>query len=80
MAVLADWFVERRAATHGKSLRDLGPEALSRLLSHSWPGNVRELETVIANAAMECPGQWIRPIDIPPLLNPASRMSTARRF
>ncbi len=30
VAVLADWFAERRAATHGKSLRDLGPEALSR--------------------------------------------------
>ena len=70
IAPLADWFIARHGMAHGKPLRGLGPGSLARLLSHSWPGNVRELETVITNAVMECPGQWIRPIDIPPLLNP----------
>ena len=62
----------RRTSWHGswQTVARMGPGSLARLLSHSWPGNVRELETVITNAAMECPGQWIRPIDIPPLLNP----------
>lgn len=35
--------------------------------SHPWPGNVRELESVIHTAALDCEGQWIRPIDIPAL-------------
>jgi DNA-binding NtrC family response regulator len=76
IAHLADWFVARHGMAHGKPLRGLGPGSLARLLSHGWLGNVRELETVITNAAMECPGQWIRPIDIPPLLSAAQ--STAQ--
>lgn len=71
IAALAEWFVAQYSTAHGKPLRGLGPGSLQRLLSHNWPGNVRELETVITNAAMECPGQWIRPIDIPPLLKNA---------
>ncbi len=67
IAVLADWFATRHGAAHGKPIRGLGPGSLPRLFVYGWPGNVRELETVITNAAMECPGQWIRPIDIPPL-------------
>jgi two-component system response regulator AtoC len=65
---LAEWFTILHGGLHGKPMRGLGPGSLARLLSHNWPGNVRELETVIANAVMECAGQWIRPIDIPPLL------------
>jgi transcriptional regulator of acetoin/glycerol metabolism len=30
---------------------------------------------VITNAAMECEGQWIRPIDIPPLLEVSHSMA-----
>jgi DNA-binding NtrC family response regulator len=67
IAPLADWFVVRHGAAHGKPMRGLGPGTLQRLITHAWPGNVRELETVMTNAAMDCPGQWIRPIDIPPL-------------
>jgi two-component system, NtrC family, response regulator HydG len=71
IAPLADLFATQHGAARSKSMRGLGPGSLQRLLSHSWPGNVRELETVITNAAVDCPGQWIRPIDIPPLLNGA---------
>ena len=67
IAVLAEWFAVRHAAMHGKAVRGLGPGSLARLMSHTWPGNVRELEAVLSNAAMECEGQWIRPIDIPSL-------------
>jgi DNA-binding NtrC family response regulator len=71
IALLADWFATRNGASHGKPVRGLGPGSLARLLSHHWPGNVHELETVLTNAAMDCPGQWIRPIDIPPLMHGA---------
>jgi len=65
--LLADLFVQRFSTTHGKPMRGLNPQTLPRLLQYSWPGNVRELETVIYAAALNCPGQWIRPIDLPPL-------------
>jgi len=67
LALLADFFARRFSATHGKPVRGLAPHTLPRLSSHTWPGNVRELESVIHSAALECEGQWIRPIDIPAL-------------
>jgi DNA-binding NtrC family response regulator len=65
--LLAAHFAQRFSATHNKPIRGLGPQALPRLLTHSWPGNVRELEGIVHAAALECEGQWIRPIDIPSL-------------
>jgi DNA-binding NtrC family response regulator len=63
--LLAYLFAQQFSATHGKPIRGLGPQTLPRLMQHSWPGNVRELESVICAAALACPGQWIRPIDLP---------------
>lgn len=65
--LLAEYLAHRFSATHNKPVRGLGPQAIPRLLSHHWPGNVRELESIIHAAALECEGQWIRPIDIPSL-------------
>lgn len=67
LALLADFFAQRFSATHGKPVRGLAPLTLPRLNAHSWPGNVRELQSVIHSAALDCEGQWIRPIDIPAL-------------
>lgn len=69
---LAEWFAMQHGTLQGKVIRGLGPGALARLMPHEWPGNVRELEMVMANAAMECAGQWIRPIDILPLRQAAT--------
>lgn len=77
IAPLAEWFAVQHGAAHGKTIRGLGHGSLQRLLSHNWPGNVRELETVMTNAAMDCPGQWIRPIDIPPLIDAQPAVSPA---
>jgi DNA-binding NtrC family response regulator len=63
--LLADHFVHQFSLRHGKPLRGLGPLTLPRLVQHLWPGNVRELESMIGAAALGCPGQWIRPIDLP---------------
>ncbi len=67
LALLADFFAQRFSATHGKPVRGLAPLTLPRLNSHPWPGNVRELQSVIHTAALDCEGQWIRPLDIPAL-------------
>ena len=77
LTLLADYFARRFSAIHGKPVRGLAPHALPRLTTHDWPGNVRELESVIHSAALECEGQWIRPIDIPALSpSPANAAST----
>lgn len=68
--LLADLIAVRFSATHGKPIRGLDPTAYAPLIEHKWPGNVRELENVIQAAALACPGQWIRRIDLP-TLNPA---------
>ena len=71
LALLADYFARRFSAIHDKPVRGLAPHTLPRLNAHDWPGNVRELESVVHSAALECEGQWIRPIDIP-ALSPSS--------
>lgn len=63
--LLAALFLRHWIRQHGKNIRGFAPGTLARLASHTWPGNVRELESVVASAALECPAQWIRPIDIP---------------
>jgi sigma-54 dependent transcriptional regulator, acetoin dehydrogenase operon transcriptional activator AcoR len=41
---LAERFLCKYSAAHGRQLRSLGADALRALESYSWPGNVRELE------------------------------------
>lgn len=72
LPLLAGLFLRQWSLHHGKPLRGFAAGTLSRLAAHAWPGNVRELLAVISAAALECPGQWIRPIDIPRLQWPAT--------
>jgi DNA-binding NtrC family response regulator len=65
--LLAGLFLRQWSFRHDKPIRGFAPGALSRLATHPWPGNVRELQAVVSTAALECPGHWIRPIDIPRL-------------
>jgi DNA-binding NtrC family response regulator len=65
LALLADSFARHFASTHGKLIRGIGPQTLQRLAGHNWPGNVRELQSAIETAALDCEGQWIRPIHLP---------------
>ena len=65
--LLAGLFLRSWSQQHNKLLRGFAAGVIPRLTIHSWPGNVRELESVTASAALECSGQWIRPIDIPRL-------------
>jgi DNA-binding NtrC family response regulator len=73
--LLAGLFLRQISEQNHKSLRGFGPGALARLAAHSWPGNVRELESIMATAALEAAGQWVRPIDIPRLDWPPSPAS-----
>lgn len=76
LPLLAGLFLYQSSRHHGKHLRGFAPGTLSRLAAHAWPGNVRELQSVISAATLECPGQWIRPLDIPRLQWPSPDLAS----
>jgi two-component system response regulator HydG len=61
---LAERFLERAAARHGRPGRSLAPSALAALARHSFPGNVRELRNVIEHAAVLAEGERIEASDL----------------
>ncbi|MGO9481128.1 MAG: sigma-54 interaction domain-containing protein [Candidatus Kryptoniota bacterium] len=50
--VLANHFMKKARETHGRSVKRIGSEAMSRLLRHPWYGNVRELENTVERAVV----------------------------
>ncbi|HXR35610.1 MAG TPA: sigma-54 dependent transcriptional regulator, partial [Candidatus Binataceae bacterium] len=58
-------FIEAAAATHGKKVLALTPEASAALLAYTWPGNVRELRNVLERAVVLSRGDAITVNDLP---------------
>ncbi|MBI3830885.1 MAG: sigma-54-dependent Fis family transcriptional regulator [Planctomycetes bacterium] len=50
LPLLLEHFLAKYAKTHGRRIRRVAPEALSKLASYTWPGNVRELESLVESA------------------------------
>ncbi len=78
--LLADHFIEKYAATHGKDVRRLATTAIDMLMSYHWPGNVRELENCIERAVLVCTGGVIHGHDLPPSLQTAEVSGTLPRL
>jgi Nif-specific regulatory protein len=76
--LLADHFVEKYAAAHGKDVRRLAT-AIDMLMSYHWPGNVRELENCIERAVLVATGGVIHGHDLPPSLQTAEVSGTLPR-
>jgi Nif-specific regulatory protein len=74
--LLADHFVEKYAASHGKSVRRISTSAIDMLMSYHWPGNVRELENCIERAVLVCEGGVIHAHHLPPTLQTAEVSNT----
>src|SRR5215471_12435889 len=47
IAPLAYYFLAQAGAKHGRTIREIAPDALAALQAWPWPGNVRELENAI---------------------------------
>lgn len=69
--MLVDHLLQRLSETHGKRIRRLSPEALSRLAAREWPGNVRELRNALERLVILSPGDVIEDLDIEAFLSPA---------
>jgi len=66
--LLADYFVQKYAAIHGKDIVRISTPAIDMLTAYHWPGNVRELENVIERAIIVAIGNVINAHDLPPSL------------
>ncbi len=66
--LLARLFVQKFNNDIGRSIEDISPSAMARLLKHSWPGNVRELENVIERAVILCEKNILLPEYLPETL------------
>jgi len=77
--LLADHFIEKYAAAHGKDVRRIATSAIDMLMSYHWPGNVRELENCIERADLVCEGGVIHAHHLPPSLQTAEVSGTLPR-
>ena len=74
--LLADYFAERAARRHGKTIRRISTPAIDMLTSYHWPGNVRELENAIERAVLLSEDGVIHGHHLPPSLQTAEASQT----
>jgi two-component system, NtrC family, response regulator PilR len=67
IALLAEHFLRKHAASVGKPITNLTPEAMQVLCDYDFPGNVRELENLIERAVTLEPAQVITRASLPEL-------------
>jgi Nif-specific regulatory protein len=77
--LLADHFVQKYAAEHGKEVRRIATTAIDMMMSYHWPGNVRELENCIERAVLVCEGGVLHAHHLPPTLQTAEVSGTLPR-
>lgn len=79
--LLAEHFVRKYEAQFRDSIgaerREVAPDAMDLLCSHSWPGNIRQLERVIESAVYRWPK--LRTLSAAHLSMPSVQRSTAER-
>jgi DNA-binding NtrC family response regulator len=63
--LLANAFLDRFKAKHGREIEGIDPEAYRRLLSYRWPGNVRELEHAIERGVLVARNRVVTVADLP---------------
>src|SRR5687768_10206788 len=63
--LLAQTFMRESARENDKRVREIGPDAMEKLISYAWPGNVRELRSAIERAVVLCRGERITARDLP---------------
>ncbi len=75
LAELVFFFLSRAAQKTKKQIRQIDPDALAALESHSWPGNIRELENNIERAVVLADSDIVTLADLPPELRKNSGLS-----
>jgi transcriptional regulator with PAS, ATPase and Fis domain len=68
---MVDQFLREFSQQAGRRIREVGPEALAKLVEYEWPGNVRELRNVIESLVLTAPGLGIGLADLPSTIREA---------
>jgi len=63
--LLAQAFMRESARENDKRVREIGTDAMERLIAYSWPGNVRELRSAIERAVVLSRSERITARDLP---------------
>jgi len=63
--LIAHHYIGKYAASSGKEVKGIVPEAMRLLEEYRWPGNVRELQNVIERAVVLAEHELLRPEDLP---------------
>src|SRR5437879_137591 len=77
--MLAEHFLEKYEAEHGKRVRRISTPAIDMLTAYHFPGNVRELENAIERAVIVCDSNVIHGHHLPPTLQTAEISGTETR-
>jgi two-component system, NtrC family, response regulator HydG len=78
IALLAEHFLKKFAASMNKRVERIAPDAAAALNQRDWPGNARELENAVERAMVVCSGGELRLQDF--LLDDRNHQSEARRL
>ena len=76
IAALAEHFLRRFAAEHGRGVASYSASAMQALLQAGWPGNVRQLENAIERAVVLSQGRRIDLDDLPAELRVVEELAT----
>ena len=74
--LLADHFLEKYAAEHGRSVKRISTPAIDMLMAYHWPGNVRELQNIIERAVLICDARVVHGHHLPPTLQTGEASGT----
>jgi Nif-specific regulatory protein len=77
---LAEYFLIKYAAEHGRRVGRISSGALEQLTQYSWPGNVRELENVMERAVVVCSRRVIEVRDLPDFFTRKTSQEPGRRL
>jgi two-component system nitrogen regulation response regulator GlnG len=65
LPVLVQHYLRRFSRELGREVRQVAPEAMTRLCGYSWPGNIRELQSVLKQALLQASGAVLLPDFLP---------------
>jgi Nif-specific regulatory protein len=77
--LLADHFVEKFSAEHGKDIHRISPSAINLMTAYAWPGNVRELENCIERAVILSTDGSIHSYHLPPSMQQEQALPSSKR-
>jgi DNA-binding NtrC family response regulator len=56
LPLLAQHYLRRYSRELGREVRQVAPEAMTRLRGYAWPGNIRELQSILKQALLQSSG------------------------